>query len=143
MLKYLQKCTLSQTNTSVAYDTKATVKNGLAIISAYESVGVRHEKLILKVPSTWEGLAACQELADLGIRTLGTIVYTKVQAALGAQSGCVAISPYINTTRVKVNPSLYTRPDNISVLQESLWPGKLSSIIENMDSQHRIFLLLC
>lgn len=113
MLRNITGCCLTQTNPSLAYDTIATIKNAQDIIRAYESVGVPSHKVVVKVPSTWEGLQACQVLSSLGINTLGTVLYTLEQATLAAQVGCVAISQYINDIRKKVNPSQYKPPANI------------------------------
>jgi len=113
MLQHISGSALTQTNPSTAYDMQAVVKNAEDIISSYEAIGISRDRVIIKVPATWEGLQACKILKEKKIRTLGTVVYSKTQAILAAQVGCVAISQYINDIEEKVNRDLYKKPENI------------------------------
>lgn len=50
----------------------------------------------MKVPATWEGLQACRELQDQGIKTLATTLFTMEQVVLAGEARCVSISPFIH-----------------------------------------------
>ncbi|NIF57787.1 fructose-6-phosphate aldolase [Enterobacter sp. Ap-916] len=52
--------------------------------------------LVVKVPTTPEGLAALKQLKVLGIPTLGTAVYGATQGLLAALAGAEYVAPYVN-----------------------------------------------
>ncbi|KAL8899534.1 MAG: hypothetical protein Q9207_006147 [Kuettlingeria erythrocarpa] len=56
-------------------------------------------RLIMKVPSTWEGLQACRRLKADGIKTLATTLFTMEQAILAGEAGCTSISPFAHELR--------------------------------------------
>ncbi|MEM9232635.1 MAG: fructose-6-phosphate aldolase [Pseudomonadota bacterium] len=51
--------------------------------------------VVVKLPLTWDGLNACQELTEEGINTNVTLCFTANQAWLAAKSGATYISPFI------------------------------------------------
>lgn len=52
--------------------------------------------LVVKIPTTPEGLAALKQLKVLGIPTLGTAVYGATQGLLAALAGAEYVAPYVN-----------------------------------------------
>lgn len=52
--------------------------------------------LVVKVPTTAEGLAAMKILKKMGIPTLGTAVYGAAQGLLAALAGAEYVAPYVN-----------------------------------------------
>jgi transaldolase len=54
-----------------------------------------HPNVIIKVPSTPEGLKAVYQLAKDGIRTNVTLCFNAAQALLAARAGAFIISPFI------------------------------------------------
>ncbi|MCE0802626.1 fructose-6-phosphate aldolase [Buttiauxella sp. S04-F03] len=52
--------------------------------------------LVVKIPVTFEGLAAIKQLTALGIPTLGTAVYSAAQGLLAALAGAEYVAPYVN-----------------------------------------------
>ncbi len=52
--------------------------------------------LVVKVPVTAEGLSAIQQLKTRNITTLGTAVYSPMQALLAALAGASYVAPYVN-----------------------------------------------
>jgi len=52
--------------------------------------------LIVKIPTTTEGLAAMKQLNVLAIPTLGTAVYGATQGLLAALAGAEYVAPYVN-----------------------------------------------
>jgi transaldolase len=51
--------------------------------------------VVVKLPLTWDGLKACQELTEDGINTNVTLCFTATQAWLAAKAGATYISPFI------------------------------------------------
>jgi len=51
--------------------------------------------IVVKLPSTVDGLKACKALADQGIRTNMTLCFQPLQAMLVAKAGAFLVSPFI------------------------------------------------
>ena len=54
-----------------------------------------HDVVTIKVPCTREGLIACKQLSDRGIRVNGTLIFSASQAILSAKAGATYISPFV------------------------------------------------
>lgn len=54
-----------------------------------------HESVVVKVPSTLDGLRAVRTLKSEGIRTNVTLCFSATQALLAAKAGAAFISPFI------------------------------------------------
>ena len=54
-----------------------------------------HDVVTIKVPCTREGLIACKQLADRGIRVNVTLIFGASQAILSAKAGAKYISPFV------------------------------------------------
>lgn len=54
-----------------------------------------HKNIVIKLPTTFEGLKACRKFKVLGIRTNLTLIFTLNQAILAARAGASYVSPFI------------------------------------------------
>lgn len=54
-----------------------------------------HENVVIKIPMTVDGLKATRTLADEGIRTNVTLVFSPLQALMAAKSGATYVSPFV------------------------------------------------
>jgi transaldolase len=54
-----------------------------------------HKNIIIKVPMTQEGMKACRQLTDMGIRVNVTLCFSASQALLAAKSGAYIVSPFV------------------------------------------------
>ena len=54
-----------------------------------------HENVVIKLPTTFEGLKACKKFKELGIKTNLTLIFTLNQALLAARAGATYVSPFI------------------------------------------------
>lgn len=54
-----------------------------------------HENIVIKLPTTFEGLKACKQLSELGIKTNLTLIFTLNQALLAARAGATYVSPFV------------------------------------------------
>ena len=54
-----------------------------------------HENVVIKIPITLEGLQAVSILAEEGIKTNVTLVFSVNQALLAARAGAVYVSPFV------------------------------------------------
>ncbi len=51
--------------------------------------------VVVKLPLTWDGLAACRALTDQGVQTNVTLCFSAVQAMMAAKAGATYISPFV------------------------------------------------
>ncbi|OOF90373.1 hypothetical protein ASPCADRAFT_135222 [Aspergillus carbonarius ITEM 5010] len=92
-----------QTNPYYSYSTEKTIHNALRLVKLlthYITPSDYQSRICIKIPSTWEGLKACEYLEKAGVRTLATILFTIPQAILAAEVGCTYIAPYVNQLKV-------------------------------------------
>lgn len=87
---------LLQTSPSKAYDTAATLAHARLYDAEFTRAGVPRDRFCIKIPSTGPGLNAAKVLQGEGISTLGTALFSVVQAVACSQAGCLSISPYFN-----------------------------------------------
>lgn len=73
---------------TISLDAEGMVREGLEYASW-------HPNVIIKVPSTTEGLRAVSQLAKHGIRCNVTLCFNSVQALLAARAGAFIISPFV------------------------------------------------
>ncbi|KAL4959269.1 uncharacterized protein BDV14DRAFT_193894 [Aspergillus stella-maris] len=92
-------------NPSYAYSKAKTVEAAKRYHSIFALIDPFFEtaRIVIKVSATWEGLQACRELHDYGIKTLGTCLFTMEQAVLAGEAGCISISPFVNELRMMID----------------------------------------
>ncbi|EGD88085.1 transaldolase [Trichophyton rubrum D6] len=79
-----------------SFDTQASVKKALRIIELYESVGIKKDRILIKVASTWEGIQAAHILqSQHGVNCNLTLMFSLVQAIAAAEAGAYLISPFV------------------------------------------------
>ncbi|KAL4936810.1 hypothetical protein BDV06DRAFT_216371 [Aspergillus oleicola] len=93
-------------NPSYAYSKTKTVEAAKRYHSIFALIDpfFATARIVTKVSATWEGLQACRELRDYGIKTLATCLFTMEQAVLAGEVGCVSISPFVNELRIMIDP---------------------------------------
>ena len=65
------------------------------IEEADQLVNKFHDVVTITVPCTREGLIACKQLSDRGIRVNVTLIFSASQAILSAKAGATYISPFV------------------------------------------------
>ena len=71
----------------------ATDREGMA--SEGRKLAAIHPNIVVKVPLTEDGLAACRSLRDEGIDVNVTLCFSTTQALLAAKAGATFISPFV------------------------------------------------
>ncbi|KAL7272271.1 hypothetical protein RUND412_004931 [Rhizina undulata] len=100
----------TQTNPLDSFSTARTVDGARIIVELYHyllpniTMKEIRDRVCIKVPSTWEGLKACEILEAEDIRTLATTLFTIEQAVVAAEAGCRYIAPYVNVLKVHFTP---------------------------------------
>ncbi|KAL4756056.1 uncharacterized protein BDW70DRAFT_154486 [Aspergillus foveolatus] len=111
-IDHIQGRVLLQTSPSYAYDGQEILEHARLYASEFESVGIPKDRFCIKIPSTGPALSVCPILEAEGIRTLGTAVFSLVQAVAASQAGCLYISPYFNEVRANVDLDLWPNVDD-------------------------------
>jgi len=85
----------TEVDARLSFDTAATVDRAKHLIKLYEADGVDRDRILIKIASTWEGIAAAHELAKDGIRCNLTLLFGFSQAVACAEAGVFLISPFV------------------------------------------------
>ena len=85
----------TEVDARLSFDTAATVARAKRIMALYEAEGVKRERVLIKIASTWEGIQAAAELEREGIRTNLTLLFSFAQAVACGDAKVQLISPFV------------------------------------------------
>jgi transaldolase len=85
----------TEVDARLSFDTQATVTRAERIIELYQAQGIHLDRVLIKIASTWEGMAAAKQLEQRGIHTNLTLLFSFSQAVVCAQSKVQLISPFV------------------------------------------------
>ena len=85
----------TEVDARLSYDTNATIEKGRYLIGLYEAAGVKRERILIKIASTWEGIRAAEVLQQEGIHCNLTLLFGMHQAVACAEAGVTLISPFV------------------------------------------------
>jgi transaldolase len=85
----------TEVDARLSFDTAATVARAKRIMALYEAQGVKRERVLIKIASTWEGIQAAAELEREGIRTNLTLLFSFAQAVACGDAKVQLISPFV------------------------------------------------
>ncbi|KAK1223614.1 sedoheptulose-7-phosphate:D-glyceraldehyde-3- phosphate transaldolase [Marasmius sp. AFHP31] len=86
----------TEVDARLSFDKEATKAKAKELIALYESVGIKKERILIKIASTWEGIQAARELErDDGIHCNLTLLFGFGQAVACAEAGVTLISPFV------------------------------------------------
>jgi transaldolase len=95
----LTKIVLGRVSTEVdadlSFDAAAMVAKARALIADYASRGVSHERILIKLASTWEGVQAATVLQKEGVDCNMTLLFSMAQAIACANARAFLISPFV------------------------------------------------
>lgn len=95
ILKIVPGRVSTEIDARLSFDTEASIAKGREIIDMYEAEGISRERILIKIASTWEGLAAAKVLQKEGINCNLTLLFSLAQAIVAANSGVKLISPFV------------------------------------------------
>lgn len=86
----------TEVDARLSFDKDATIKKALEIIKLYDSIGIKKERVLIKIASTWEGIQAAKELEEkYDIHCNLTLLFSFVQAVACAEAKVTLISPFV------------------------------------------------
>ncbi|WP_346948646.1 transaldolase [Dyella sp.] len=85
----------TEVDARLSFNTDATIAKAERLIGLYEAAGVKRERILIKIASTWEGIRAAETLERRGIQCNLTLLFSFEQAVACAEAGVYLISPFV------------------------------------------------
>ena len=85
----------TEVDARLSFDTDATIAKAERLIALYEEGGVKRDRILIKMASTWEGIRAAEKLEKRGINCNLTLLFSFEQAVACAEAGVFLISPFV------------------------------------------------
>ena len=95
ILKIVPGRVSTETDARMSFDADAIVKKSRELIELYKKAGIDRERVLIKIASTWEGIAAAEILQKEGIKCNLTLMFSLPQAARCAEAKIQLISPFV------------------------------------------------
>src|SRR5713101_288512 len=85
----------TETDARLSFDVEGPIRKARQLVKLYEERKVPHERVLIKVASTWEGINAAEQLQREGIRCNLTLMFSLPQAVRCAEAKVQLISPFV------------------------------------------------
>ncbi len=85
----------TETDARLSYDVEGSIDKARRLVKLYEDRKIPRERVLIKIASTWEGLAAAEQLQKEGIRCNLTLMFSLPQAVRAAEAKVQLISPFV------------------------------------------------
>ncbi|MFO7747016.1 MAG: transaldolase [Orrella sp.] len=95
ILKIVPGRVSTEVDARLSFDTQATIDRAQRLIDLYDKAGIDSARVLIKIASTWEGIAAAQALERQGIHCNLTLLFSLTQAVACADAGVTLISPFV------------------------------------------------
>ena len=95
ILKIVPGRVSTEVDSSLSFDTEATIAKARKLIGMYEKHGVDRNRILIKTASTWEGIRAAEKLEREGIHCNLTLLFSFAQAVACAEAKVTLISPFV------------------------------------------------
>ncbi|XZQ55026.1 MAG: transaldolase [Arsenophonus sp.] len=79
----------------LSYDSDASIKKAHRIIELYNNAGIKNNRILIKLASTWQGIRAAEQLEKDGINCNLTLLFSFAQARACAEANVYLISPFV------------------------------------------------
>ncbi len=95
ILKIVPGRVSTEVDARLSFDKDATISKAKKLIGLYEELGIKKDRVLIKIASTWEGIKAAEELEKEGISCNLTLLFGFGQAVACAEAGVTLISPFV------------------------------------------------
>jgi transaldolase len=85
----------TEVDSKLSFDKDGMLAKARRYIDLYREKGVPKERVLIKLPSTWEGCQAAKVLESEGIHVNMTLLFSMAQAIACANAGATLISPFV------------------------------------------------
>lgn len=123
ILKIVPGRVSTEVDARLSFDRDAMIARARLLVRLYEEVGIRRDRLYLKLASTWEGIQAARELEKENICCNLTLLFSFAQAVACAQAGVSLISPFVGRI---LDWNKKNKPDQAASFVGAADPGVIS-----------------
>ncbi|KAG0749299.1 hypothetical protein G6F57_000051 [Rhizopus arrhizus] len=96
ILKIVPGRVSTEVDARLSFDTEGTINKALTLIKLYEEIGIKKDRILIKIASTWEGIQAAHILETKHqIHCNLTLLFGFSQAVACAEAGVTLISPFV------------------------------------------------
>jgi transaldolase len=95
ILKHIPGRVSTEVDARLSFDTAKSIEKAERFVSLYEKAGVKRDRVLVKLASTWEGIKAAETLEREGIHCNMTLLFSFAQAIACADAGVTLISPFV------------------------------------------------
>jgi transaldolase len=95
ILKHIPGRVSTEVDARLSFDSAKSIEKARGFISLYEKAGVKRDRVLIKLASTWEGIKAAEQLEREGIHCNMTLLFSFAQAVACADAGATLISPFV------------------------------------------------
>jgi len=95
ILKVIPGRVSTEVDARLSYDTEGSIAKARELIGMYEKAGIRRDRILIKLASTWEGIKAAEVLEKEGIHCNLTLLFGFHQAVACAEAKVTLISPFV------------------------------------------------
>jgi transaldolase len=95
ILKIVPGRVSTETDAGLSFDVEGSINKARQLIKLYEQSGIPKERILIKIASTWEGIAAGEVLEKEGINCNLTLMFSLPQAIRCAEGNIELISPFV------------------------------------------------
>lgn len=95
ILKVIPGRISTEVDARLSFDVDAMVTKARKLMKLYNEAGVKNERVLIKLASTWEGIKAGEILEKEGINCNLTLLFSFAQARACAEAGVFLISPFV------------------------------------------------
>lgn len=89
----------TEVDARLSYDTQGIINEVHNLLALYDEVEVPRDRLLFKIPATWQGIEATRQLEAEGIQIHVSLVYSFAQASAAAQAGASVIQIFVGRIR--------------------------------------------
>lgn len=118
ILKSIPGRVSTEVDARLSFDVDGSIAKAKSLISLYEEMGIKKERILIKLASTWEGGLAAKQLESLGIHCNMTLLFSLAQAIHCAKCNATLISPFVGRIL-----DWYKKHDNVSGYAPAEDPG--------------------
>lgn len=95
ILKIVPGRVSTEVDARLSFDVDGSIKKAHQYIDLYQKAGIKKERILIKLASTWEGIQAAKILEKEGIHCNMTLMFSLAQAVACADVKATLISPFV------------------------------------------------
>jgi transaldolase len=95
ILKIVPGRVSTEVDARLSHDSEASMAKARELIAMYEAAGIKRDRVLIKLASTWEGIKAAEQLEREGIHCNLTLLFGFHQAVACAEAKVTLISPFV------------------------------------------------